>query len=104
MTTNQHISDRLRRAAPVPSDSQAFMSDTLRQINLLPKPESREQELLRTLSWREHFAFRANATRWMLLGSSGCLLTAYVAITYSETIFTIFGTMLTSVLAWFALG
>lgn len=104
MTTNQRISDRLRRAAPVPSDSQAFMSDTLRQINLLPEPHSPEQELLRTLSWQERFALRTNATRLVLLGSSGYLLTAYVALTYSETIFAMFGTMLTNVLAWFALG
>lgn len=104
MTTNQRISDRLRRAAPVLSDSQAFMNDTIRQINLLPEPTSPEQELLRTFTWRERFAFRANATRWVLLGSSGCLLSAYVALTYSETIFAVFGTMLTNVLAWFALG
>ncbi len=104
MTTNQRISDRLRRAAPVPSDRQAFINDTIRQINLLPEPTSPEQELLRTFTWRERFALRTNTTRWVLLGSSGCLLTAYIAITYSETIFAMFGTMLTSMLAWFALG
>lgn len=88
MTTRQRISRRLRQTAPAPSDSQAFMQDTLRQINLLPEPTSPEQELLRTFSWRERFAFRADATRWLLLGTSGCAVVSYLLIAYSDLLVT----------------
>lgn len=88
MTTRQRISSRLRQTAPVPSDSQAFMQDTLRQINLLPEPTSPEQELLRTFSWRERFAFRTDATRWLLLGTSGCAVVSYLLIAYSDLLVT----------------
>lgn len=64
------------------------MQDTLRQINLLPEPTSPEQELLRTFSWRERFAFRADATRWLLLGTSGCAVVSYLLIAYSDLLVT----------------
>lgn len=64
------------------------MKDTLRQINLLPEPTSPEQELLRTFSWRERFAFRADATRWLLLGTSGCAVVSYLLIAYSDLLVT----------------
>lgn len=64
------------------------MKDTLRQINLLPEPTSPEQELLRTFSWRERFAFRTDATRWLLLGTSGCAVVSYLLIVYSDLLVT----------------
>ena len=64
------------------------MKDTLRQINLLPEPTSPEQELLRTFSWRERFAFRTEATRWLLLGTSGCAVVSYLLIAYSDLLVT----------------
>lgn len=64
------------------------MNDTLRQINLLPEPTSPEQELLRTFTWREHFAFRADATRWLLLGTSSCAVVSYLLVAYSDVLMT----------------
>lgn len=98
MTTRQRISRRLRQTAPAPSDSQAFMQDTLRQINLLPEPTSPEQELLRTFSWRERFAFRADATRWLLLGTSGCAVVSYLLVAYSDILMTTVMSLLTRLL------
>lgn len=98
MTTRKHISLRLRQTAPAPSDNQAFMQDTLRQINLLPEPTSPEQELLRTFSWRERFAFRADATRWLLLGTSGCAVVSYLLVAYSDILMTTVMSLLTRLL------
>ncbi len=64
------------------------MKDTLRQINLLPEPTSPEQELLRTFTWRERFAFRADATRWLLLGTSSCAVVSYLLVAYSDVLMT----------------
>ena len=86
MTTNQRISRRLRQTAPVSSDNQVFMNDTIRHINLLPEPHSPEQELLRTFAWRERFAFRTNAARWLILGGSSCLFATYLVLTYADTL------------------
>lgn len=99
MTTRQRISRRLRQTAPTPSDNQAFMKDTLRQINLLPEPTSPEQELLRTFSWRERFAFRADATRWLLLGTSGCAVVSYLIVAYSDILMTTAMSLLTRLLS-----
>ena len=40
MITNTKIKERLRASAPQVKDNEAFMADTIRQINLMPSPSS----------------------------------------------------------------
>lgn len=100
MTTRQRISRRLRQAAPVPSDNEAFVRDTIRQINLLPEPHSREQALIRSVSLRERWAFRLGITRMVVVSGSGCLLLSYLLITYFDTLMALLTTFAQQLLAW----
>ena len=47
MITNTKIKKRLQASAPQVKDNEAFMADTIRQINLMPSPSSELQESLR---------------------------------------------------------
>lgn len=100
MTTRQRISRRLRQSAPVPSDNEAFVRDTIRQINLLPEPHSREQALIRSVSLRERWAFRLGITRMVVVSGSGCLLLSYLFITYLDTLMALLTTLAQQLLSW----
>ena len=100
MTTRQRISRRLRQTAPVPSDNEAFVRDTIRQINLLPEPHSREQALIRSVSLRERWAFRLGITRMVVVSGGGCLLLSYLFITYLDTLMTLLTTLAQQLLSW----
>ena len=43
MITNRKIKQRLQASAPQVKDNEAFMADTIRQINLMPSPSSELQ-------------------------------------------------------------
>ena len=53
MITNTKIKKRLRASAPQVKDNEAFMADTIRQINLMPSPSSELQESLRRYTMLE---------------------------------------------------
>ena len=53
MIINKKINQRLRASAPQVKDNEAFMAETIHQINLLPSPESELQESLRRYTLTE---------------------------------------------------
>ena len=67
MITNTKIKKRLRASAPQVKDNEAFMADTIRQINLMPSPSSELQESLRRYTMLERLAMRMDAVRWLLV-------------------------------------
>jgi len=94
MVTNQTIKKQLRAHAPQPKDNEAFMKDLVRQIDLLPSPESELQECLRRYTLLERLAMRMDAARWLLLGGTGSVAVGYLTITYYETIMSAIMTMI----------
>ena len=86
MLTTRKIKKQLRTHAPQPTDNEAFMADTIRQINLLPSPESELQESLRRYTMMERLAMRMDAARWILLGGTGSMAIGYVLFMHYEVI------------------
>ena len=88
MITNTKIKKRLRASAPQVKDNEAFMADTIRQINLMPSPSSELQESLRRYTMLEQLAMRMDAVRWLLVGGTGSVAIAYAVFSHLEAILT----------------
>ena len=88
MITNNTIKKSLRASAPQVKDNEAFMADTIRQINLMPSPSSELQESLRRYTMLERLAMRMDAVRWLLVGGTGSVAVAYAVFSHLEAILT----------------
>ena len=88
MITNTKIKKRLRASAPQVKDNEAFMADTIRQINLMPSPSSELQKSLRRYTMLEQLAMRMDAVRWLLVGGTGSVAIGYVVFSHLEAILT----------------
>ena len=88
MITNYTIKKRLRTSAPQVKDNEAFMADTIRQINLMPSPSSELQESLRRYTMLEQLAMRMDIARWLLVGGTGSVAIGYVVFSHLEAILT----------------
>ena len=88
MIPNTKIKTRLRASAPQVKDNEAFMADTIRQINLMPSPSSELQESLRRYTMLEQLAMRMDAVRWLLVGGTGSVAVAYAIFSHLEAILT----------------
>ena len=86
MITNTKIKKRLQASAPQVKDNEAFMADTIRQINLMPSPNSELQESLRRYTILERLAMRMDAVRWLLVGGTGSVAVGYVVFSHLEAI------------------
>ena len=86
MITNNTIKKRLRASAPQVKDNEAFMADTIRQIDLMPSPSSELQESLRRYTMMERLAMRMDAVRWLLVGGTGSMAVGYVVFSHLEAI------------------
>ena len=86
MITNTKIKKRLRERAPQVKDNEAFMADTIRQINLMPSPNSELQESLRRYTMLERLAMRMDAVRWLLVGGTGSVAVGYAVFSHLEAI------------------
>ena len=86
MITNRKIKQRLRASAPKVKDNEAFMADTIRQINLMPSPSSELQESLRRYTMLEQLATQMDAARWLLIGGSGSVAVGYAIFSHLEAI------------------
>ena len=94
MITNTKIKKRLRASAPQVRDNEAFMADTIRQINLMPSPSSELQESLRRYTMLEQLAMRMDAVRWLLVGGTGSVAVAYAVFSHLEAILTAISALL----------
>ena len=94
MITNNTIKKRLRASAPQVKDNEAFMADTIRQINLMPSPSSELQESLHRYTMLEQLAMRMDAARWLLVGGTGSVAVGYVAFSHLEAILTAISALL----------
>ena len=93
MITNRKIKQRLRASAPQVKDNEAFMADTIRQINLMPSPSSELQKSLRRYTMLEKLAMQMDAVRWLLVGGTGSVAVGYTVFSHLEAI-------LTAISAW----
>ena len=88
MITNNTIKKRLQASAPQVKDNEAFMADTIRQINLMPSPSCELQESLRRYTMLERLAMRMDAVRWLLVGGTGSVAVGYAVFSHLEAILT----------------
>ena len=86
MITKNTIKKRLRASAPQVKDNEAFMADTIRQINLMPSPSSELQESLRRYTMLERLAMQMDAARWLLVGGTGSMAVGYAVFSNLEAI------------------
>ena len=94
MITNRKIKQRLQASAPQVKDNEAFMADTIRQINLMPSPSSELQESLRRYTMLEQLAMRMDTVRWLLVGGTGSVAVAYAVFSHLEAILTAISALL----------
>jgi len=94
MITNNTIKKRLRASAPQVKDSEAFMADTIRQINLMPSPSSELQESLRRYTMMERLAMQMDAVRWLLVGGTGSVAMGYAIFSNLEAILTVISALM----------
>lgn len=88
MITNNTIKKHLRASAPQVKDNEAFMADTIRQIDLMPSPSSELQKSLRRYTMLEQLAMRMDAARWLLIGGTGSVAVGYAVFSHLEAILT----------------
>ena len=88
MITNRKIKKHLQSTAPQPKNSEAFMADTIRHINLMPSPYSELQKTLRRYTLMERLSMRMDTARWLLIGGSSSIAFGYLVFTHFEAIFT----------------
>ena len=86
MIINNTIKKRVRASAPQVKDNEAFVADTIRQINLMPSPSSELQESLRRYTMLEQLAMRMDAVRWLLVGGTGSVAVGYAVFSHLEAI------------------
>ena len=86
MITNTKIKKRLQASAPQVKDSETFMADMIRQIDLMPSPSSELQESLRRYTMLERLAMRMDAARWLLIGGTGSVAVGYAVFSHLEAI------------------
>ena len=86
MITNRKIKQRLQASAPQVKDNEAFMADTIRQINLMPSPSSELQESLHRYTMLEKLAMQMDAARWLLVGGTGSVAVGYAVFSHLEAI------------------
>ena len=86
MIINKKINQHLRASAPQVKDNEAFMAETIHQINLLPSPESELQESLRRYTLMERLSLRMDVTRWVLLSGSGVAVGSYLMFANYEIV------------------
>ena len=94
LTIKTKISKRLRASTPQVKDNEAFMAETIRQINLMPSPSSELQESLRRYTMLERLAMRMDAARWLLVGGTGSVAVEYIVFSNLETILTAISTLM----------
>ena len=94
MITNRKIRKHLQAHAPQPTHNEAFMADTIRQINLMPSPSSELQESLRRYTMLERLAMRMDAVRWLLVGGTGSVAVGYAVFSNLEAILTAISALL----------
>ena len=94
MITNTKIKKRLRASAPQVKDSEAFMADTIRQINLMPSPSSELQESLRRYTMMERLAMQMDAVRWLRVGGTGSVAMGYAIYSNLEAIMTVISALM----------
>ena len=94
MIINRKIKQRLRASAPQVKDNEAFMADTIRQINLIPSPNSELQKSLRRYTMLEQLAMRMDAVRWLLVGGTGSVAVGYAIFSHLEAILTAISVLL----------
>ena len=94
MIINRKIRKHLQVKMPHPTQSEAFMEDTIRQIDLLPAPEGELQKSLRRYNLMEQLAMRMDVARWLIIGGSGSILVGYLTFIHIETILTTLTTWL----------
>ena len=86
MVTNNTIKKHLQSSAPQPKNSEAFMADTIRQINLMPSPSSELQSALHRYTWMELLSARIDAVRWLIFGGCGTLLLGVAVVVHYDTL------------------
>ena len=94
MITNNTIKKRLQASAPQVKDNEAFMADTIRQINLMPSPSSELQESLRRYTMLEQLAMRMDIARWLLVGGTSSMAIGYAVLSHLEAILTAISALL----------
>lgn len=94
MITNRKIKEHLLSHAPQPTQSEAFMADTFRQIDMLPAPEDELQKSLHRYNLMERLAMRMDIARWLIIGGSGSIAVGYLTFVHLETILTTLTTWL----------
>ena len=94
MITNRKIKQRLRASAPQVKDNEAFMADTIRQINLMPSPCSELQESLHRYTMLEQLAMRMDIARWLLVGGTSSMAIGYAVLSHLEAILTAISVLL----------
>ena len=94
MITNRKIKEHLLSYAPQPTQSETFMSDTIRQIDMLPAPEDELQKSLHRYNLMERLAMRMDIARWLIIGGSGSIAVGYLTFVHLETILTTLTTWL----------
>jgi hypothetical protein len=94
MITNRKIKEHLLSHAPQPTQSETFMSDTIRQIDMLPAPEDELQKSLHRYNLMERLAMRMDIARWLIIGGSGSIAVGYLTFVHLETILTTLTTWL----------
>ena len=94
MITNRKIKQRLQASAPQVKDNEAFMADTIRQINLMPSPSSELQESLRRYTMLEQLAMRMDAARWLLVGGTGSVAVGYAIFSHLEAILSVISALM----------
>ena len=94
MITNRKIKEHLLSHAPQPTQSEAFMADTIRQIDMLPAPKDELQKSLHRYNLMERLAMRMDIARWLIIGGSGSIAVGYLTFVHLETILTTLTTWL----------
>ena len=94
MITNRKIRKHLQAHTSQPTHNEAFMADTIRQIDLLPTPEGELQKSLHRYNLMEQLAMRMDIARWLLIGGSSSIAVGYVTFLHLETILTTLTTWL----------